>query len=227
MANIMQVFHRCLLIFCALLWVSPAFCYEPPASSLKMILDKQGVKVWSYQVPNSPLSGFKAVTTVKSTLGGLVNLIADTQNASRWIYRAKNVELLQRDDADMTFTVRVITDFPWPFKDREALVAGKIVQDPSSLRVRIDSSNTNAFPQSNCCLRMPVVEGSWIFRPLGDGLVEVTMTGHADPGGLIPAGMVNLMIQEHPYNTLKGLRRMVNEERYQHSRNPSIHEPSS
>lgn len=223
----MRFLSRIFLFLSVLLTANVVMAYEPPASSLKLVLDKQGVKVWSYQVPNSPLAGFKAVTTVRSTLSGLVNLIADTHNANRWIYRTKDVELLQRNDADMTFAVRVITDFPWPFKDREALVAGKIVQDPSSLRVRIDSSNINTVPPRNGCLRMPVVEGSWIFRPLGDGQVEVTMTGHADPGGMIPSSVVNLLIQEHPYNTLKGLRRIVGEERYQHPHFEGIREPSN
>jgi hypothetical protein len=34
--------------------------------NMKLILDKQGIKIWSYQVANSPFYGFKAVTTVKS-----------------------------------------------------------------------------------------------------------------------------------------------------------------
>ena len=36
--------------------------------NMKLILDKQGIKIWSYQLPESPYYGFKAVTTVKSSL---------------------------------------------------------------------------------------------------------------------------------------------------------------
>lgn len=201
--------------------------YEPPLSSQKLILDRQGIKIWSYQVPNSPLYGFRAVTTVKSTLSGLVSLIADTQNGSRWLYRTSHIDLLQRNDADMSFTVRVVTDFPWPFNDREALVFGRISQDPQSYQVRIDSHNVDTFPVDRCCLRMPSVEGSWIFKPLADGQVEVTMTGHADPGGRVPVSVVNLLIQEHPYNSLKGLRRIIGESRYQNGHFLTIREPNT
>lgn len=204
-----------------------AWAYEPAANELKLIVERQGIKIWSYRLPNSSLSGFKAITTVKSTLSGLVSLIADTQAGNRWIYRASEVELLQRNDPDMTFTVRVITDFPWPLKDREALVAGKIVQDPQTLKVRIDSHNVDTFPVAPCCLRMPLVDGTWIFRPLGNGMVEVTMMGHADPGGMIPASLVNLLVQEHPYNSLKGLRRIIGEDRYQRSHFLNIREPAN
>ena len=58
---------------------------------------------------------------------------------------------------------------------------------------------------------MPMVQGYWSFKPLANGMVEVTMSGHADPGGRIPATAVNFLIQEHPYNTLKGLRKIIGE----------------
>lgn len=202
-----------------------AQAYEPPADS-RLVLDRQGIRIWAYQVPDSPLYGFKAVTTVKSNLSGLVALIADTDNARKWIYRTKTVELLDRSDTAQTFSVRVITDFPWPFRDRDAIVEGTIEQDPQNFMVRIDSNSVPKLPARACCVRMPMVEGSWVFRPLGGGQVEVTMTGHADPGGYIPASAVNLLIQEYPYNTLKGLRKTIGDPAYQRTRFPFIHEPT-
>ncbi|RZU38272.1 hypothetical protein EV700_2200 [Fluviicoccus keumensis] len=221
----MLLFARLLVLVS--LFSGAAFAYDPPAEDSRLVLDRQGVRIWSYQVPNSPLYGFKAVSTVKSSLSGLVALIADTENARKWIYRTKSVEPLERNDADLSFSVRVITDFPWPFRDREAVVSGHIVQDPQTLKVRIDSNSINTQPPRACCVRMPMVEGSWIFRPIGNGMVEITMTGHADPGGYIPASAVNLLIQEYPYNTLKGLRKLIGDDRYQKSHFPNIHEPTA
>jgi len=221
----MSFIQKSLLVF--VLLMNSAFAYEPPEADARLVLDRQGIRIWAYQVPNNPLYGFKAVTTVKSTLSGLVSLIGDTDNAGKWIYRTKSVEPIQRNDAELSFSVRVITDFPWPFKDREALVSGRIVQDPQTYRVRIDSRNINTLPPKPCCLRMPMVEGSWIFKPLANGMVEITMTGHADPGGNIPISAVNLLIQEYPYNTLKGLRKIIGDDRYQKSQFPNIREPAA
>ncbi len=53
------------------------------------------------------------------------------------------------------------------------------------------------------------------------------MTGHADPGGNIPISAVNLLIQEYPYNTLKGLRKIIGDDRYQKSQFPNIREPAA
>lgn len=191
----------------------------------KLILDKNNIKIWSYKVPKSPLSGFKATTTVKSSLSGLVSLITDTQNANRWLYRTNRIDVLARDDSQQFFTIRVITDVPWPLTDREALVDVRISQDAKTGRVRIDSNESvsaNKYPVADCCLRMPMVKGYWLFKPVGNGLVEVTMSGHADPGGMIPKGLVNFLIQEHPYNTLQGLRRVIGDMSYQKTQYPHI-----
>ena len=47
--------------------------------------------------------------------------------------------MLQRSENNQSFTIRVVTDFPWPFTDREALVDVRIAQDPKTAKVRIDS----------------------------------------------------------------------------------------
>lgn len=194
-------------------------------ASAKLIVDKNQIKIWSYKVPQSPLSGFVATTTVKSSLSGLVTLITDTKNAKRWLYRTNYIDVLARDDGQQFFTIRVVTDVPWPLSDREALVDVRISQDATTGRVRIDSNESahiNKYPVAENCLRMPMVKGYWLLKPLANGLVEVTMSGHADPGGMIPKGLVNFLIQEHPYNSLQGLRRVIGDAAYQKAQYPHI-----
>lgn len=220
MNHITQWLTACALWLCAGL----ALAVEP--ADMKLVLDRNGIKIWSYEVANSPLHGFKAVTTVHSTLAGVVALVANTEEAPRWLYRTSRVETLQRDEQNMTFTVRVLTDFPWPFADREAIVAGRITQDPQNLTVRVDSNSVlSSYPLRPGVLRMPNVQGNWLFRPAGPGLVEITMTGHADPGGYLPPSLINLLVQEHPYNSLRGLRDIISEPRFQTARVASIREP--
>lgn len=193
---------------------------------MKLILDKNGIKIWSYRLPDSPYYGFKAVTTVKSTLTGVVALLLDTESANRWLYRTSEVQPIKLENDNMDFTIRVVSNFPWPFKDRESIVVGKITQDRQNHFVRIDSHSINDYPIRDGYERMPKVEGGWLFRPAGNGQVEVTMTGHAELGGMVPAAIVNLLIQEHPYNSLLGLKKVIGEPRFQTARLNAIHEPN-
>ena len=120
------------LLFVVFLSIINTVWAEDAPTDLKLVLDKQNIKIWAYQVPKSSLYGFKAVTTVKSSLAGLVGLITDTEHANRWLYRTSAIDVLHRSENNQAFTIRVITDFPWPFTDREALVDVRIAQDPKN-----------------------------------------------------------------------------------------------
>ncbi|MDF3030647.1 MAG: hypothetical protein K0R03_1205 [Moraxellaceae bacterium] len=192
---------------------------------LQQVIDRDGVRVWTCDMPDQTLRGFKAVTTVDSTLGGLISLIMDTGAASEWVYRTDRIELLKRDDDSRTFTVRAEADF-WPLKDRDVVMDGRIVQDPDTLTVTVDSRSVAnpQFPQRDKFVRMPSMWGRWEFRPLGNGKVEVTMSGHADPGGRIPDFLINMVVEDTPFQTLLGLRRMLAAGKYQRLRLDGIRE---
>lgn len=191
-----------------------------------LAIDRQQIKVWTVTEPGSPLRGFRAVTTVRSSLSGLVRLIMDTDAAPGWVYRTGRMQLLRSDEQAGTFTVLAEMDF-WPLPDRDVVVEGRVSQDPATLVVTVDSRSRRqpALPPRAGFVRMRSMRGIWEFRPLGDGLVEVSMSGHADPGGHIPDFLINLMIKETPYRTLQGLRRVVTGATYQQGRMPGVREP--
>lgn len=205
--------------------VDAAWACAPSDPDFRAVIDRNHVRVWTCAIPAEPLRGFRAVTTVRSSLSGLVALLLDTGAAPEWVFRTSRIELLRRDDRAQTFTVRAETNF-WPLQDRDVVINGRIQQDPDSLTVHIDSQSTppGQYPERQEFVRMPNMRGNWEFRPLGNGMVEVTMSGIADPGGSIPDFLVNLVIEETPYQTLLGLRRVVGLPRYQQARVEGIRE---
>ena len=196
------------------------------AAEWELARDRNGIKVWTRNEPGYPIRAFKAVTTVDSSLSGLVSLIMDTDHVSEWAYRILGVNVLTRDDDAATFVIYTKTDFPWPLSNRDVVLAGQIAQDEKTKLVTIRSRSTPAgqYPEQPGFLRMPDMVGDWIFRPLGAGKVEVTMIGRANPSGNIPFGVVNLIIHETPYRTLQGLRQVIGADRYQRARLKQIKE---
>lgn len=211
------------LIFCAvLLW----FGVIAGCQADSLIVDRDGIKIWTYKIPNYPVRGFRATTVVKSSLEGLVSLIQDTSRARDWIYHVDSIDMVKRDDNEQKFVVRAKLNF-WPLKDRDAYIQGHLVQDPRTLTVYIDSTLVpqGVYPEDDGFVRMADLQGHWILRPIGQGNVEVTMSGRADPGGDIPKFLLNMLIQENPYNTLLGLQKLVSEDRYQKAVVKQIREP--
>lgn len=203
-----------------------AWACNPADADIEQVIDRNQVRVWTCAIPSEPLRGFRAVTTVRSSLSGLVALLLDTSAAPQWVFRTNRIELLRRDDRAQTFVVRAETNF-WPLQDRDVVLNGRVYQDPATLVVQIDSQSAppGQYPLRNEFVRMPNMRGNWEFRPLGNGLVEVAMSGIADPGGSIPDFLVNLVIKETPYRTLLGLRQMVVQAKYQQARVDGVREP--
>lgn len=218
------LFAALALGLCLLALPRPGLACE--AHNQEEAFNRNQVRVWTCAIPGEPLRGFKAVTTVRSSLSALVNLLLDTAAAPQWVFRTNRIELLRRDDQSRTFTVRAETDF-WPLTNRDVVINGRVQQDPVTLVVEIDSQAAapGQYPLRDGFVRMPAMRGHWEFRPLGNGLVEVTMSGLANPGGAIPDFLVNLVIQETPYQTLLGLRRIIGQARYQQSAIDGISEP--
>lgn len=189
--------------------------------------ESDGIRVWTRAVPGSPVRAFKASMVVKSTLAGLVNLIQDTDNASRWVYSTDSIQVLKRDVEKASFVLRAKINIPWPLTDRDVIVAGQLQQDDKTFTVTINSRALNSpdYPPDPAYVRMSQMEGIWVFRPLGGDQVEVTMYGHADPGGHIPPGIVNMLIDMTPRKTLEGMRRLLPDPRYQRTPFPQVREP--
>ncbi|MDP2228638.1 MAG: START domain-containing protein [Moraxellaceae bacterium] len=198
-----------------------------PAEDWAEARNANDIRVWTRAVPGYPLREFRATTVVRSSLAGLVNLLLDTGHAADWVYRTRRIDVLQRDDEKATFVIHIVTDFPWPLSDRDVIVAGRIFQEADgTVRIISQSLLDDQHPKAPGCLRMVDFYGNWTFRPLGDGLVEVSMLGRANPGGVIPHGIVNLIIHDTPYQTLRGLQRVISQPRYQSARFNAIQEPA-
>ncbi|MFQ5787419.1 MAG: START domain-containing protein, partial [Thermodesulfobacteriota bacterium] len=56
--------------------------------------------------------------------------------------------------------------------------------------------------------------GSYKLKPLTDSTIEVTWQHHTEPGGGIPKWLVNSLLVDTPFKTLKNLRKIVQEDKY-------------
>lgn len=211
-----------MLVWIALLGINHAVAAD---DGWVLARDRAGIQVWTRAVPDYPTREFKATTTVKTTLGGLVALIMDTANAPQWVYRTSRIDLLKRDDTKGLFLIQAYMDFPWPMSNRDAVMEGSISQDAKGVvTVKSHGVESSVYPVPSGYVRMVDMVGNWRFKPLKDGMVEITMLGRANPGGSIPASVINLLVHETPYKTLQGLRRAVGNEIYQKQSFPQIHE---
>lgn len=192
-----------------ILGVVSAFCLTTSVYAqdvAKLSLNKNNIKVWTIQSPNHAMLSYKAETTLQTTMDRAVGIVLDVQNAKRWIPNVASTEILSQDLNKGEFKLYMVLDFPFPLKDRDLLVLGKISKDAQGV-VRIQNKVTQQGKAKNPnYVRLQQYEGDWTFTPLAGGKVKVVTTGYADPEGVIPQSVTNMFVQQQPYQMLQKMR---------------------
>lgn len=182
----------------------------------KLVIDRQNIKVWTYQVADNPSFNYRATTTMQSNLVGAVAAIMDTQYLSEWVPHTRRVELLESDEKAGTFTMLMEIDFPFPLSDRDVVFSGTIKQQPNGTVLIENRAATHPkAPVRSGFLRVTRYEGSWVLRPIDATHTEVTTIGYADPGGILPLAIVNMFVQQQPYLMLRNMKNVVQSPKYQ------------
>lgn len=209
--------HGILLASCLLSSVTYAGTTAEP--NLRLVTDKNGIKVWTYQVPGNPVFHYKASTIVNTNLNALVSLVQDNRNASRWIPYVRQFDVIDPLDSQGHYRMRLELDMPFPIQDRDIVTSGQVTQlADGTVSITGRSIVDSRVPPRSGITRITQYEGRWTFKPIGKNQVEVTIGGFAHPGGAIPLTFVNMLVKQQPYETLVNLRKMIATGAYQQAK---------
>jgi hypothetical protein len=187
----------------------------------KLSIDRDGIKVWTFKQSGNPIMNFRATTVLESTLSGAVALVMDTDHFAEWApYTGKGL-ILDRNDPAGTFTLRMDLDFPFPLSNRDVVLTSHLSQAADGVvTIKNMSVEDPRAPVRPHFVRVEHYEGLWQFKPLGKSssgkqLIEVTVSGFADPNGFLPLGIVNLFVQQQPFEMLRNMHNYVKNAKYQ------------
>lgn len=175
-------------------------------NNAKLSLNKNNIKVWTYKDVNNPVLSYKAETTFDVPIEKAVALVLDVKNSSKWVPNVAKAEVLSRDDKKGEFTLYMVLDFPFPLKDRDIVVKGKMSKDSNGTIHIKNSAIQQGKATSTDYIRLKDYSGDWTFQKLGTNQVKVTTNGHANPEGAIPASVTNMLVEQQPYQMLQKMK---------------------
>ncbi len=204
--------------------------------------DRQNDIVLHYRKTASDLTEFRGVTHIKSNLSAFVALFRDVESIPKWVDHAHKATKL-RQVSDTEVYAHMITAMPFPFTYRHSIVHTRISQDKLSGDIIISGQDAEpGYLQKISKEKQEILahykkkyvlirnlKSHWAFRPQAGGMVEVEFQGYGNPGGnlskYIPQRLLRMFIWEAPYNTLKGMRKIVLDTKYQSRHFSFIWEP--
>ena len=177
-------------------------------------VDKEGIKVYTKQMENSPLKAVKTVCTINTSLTILTALLLDINNTPEWVYATKKISLLKQVSlSDLIYYSEI--EIPWPVSNRDFIVLLKVTQDQKTKVVSVIGDNKPDYlPAVKNVVRIKRSYSKWLISPLPNGQVKIEYILEVDPGGVIPAWLINMFATKGPYETFKKLREEVKKPAY-------------
>ena len=193
-----------ILMSCAVAMFATA--QAKPLDNAKLSMNKNNIKVWTYQNSQNPVFLYKAETIYDTPLEKAVGLILDVDHAVQWVPYMGSVKVLSRDDKKGEFLLYMVLDFPFPLKDRDLVVQGKIVKDAQGVISIKNKAIDKGYAKNPDYVRLTHYEGDWSFQKLANNKVKVSTYGYANPEGSIPLTFVNMFVQQQPYQMLQKMK---------------------
>ncbi len=176
------------------------------------VYDKDGIHVFSKNIPNSDIVSFKALGVLKAPSAKIMALLRHVEGASQWtpnLVEKKVVEGYPLNDLEaVTYSLSKLMLF---VSDRDFVVKNKLVLDKQSGFLIL---TTDSFDDKKVSIKKGVIRAEihtvMKFKPHADGMY-VEMVVHADPRGSLPSWLVNFVQKKWPYKFLKRIEKFANE----------------
>jgi len=179
-----------------------------------MVKEANNTKVYTRKTSASDYEQIRIVTKVQAPISEIVNALEDVNYHQEWVYETKETKLLEKRGVG-DFEYYALMNMPFPVKDRDIIIGVKRSQDPNSKVVDIKSfALLNKMPEQSKRIRIKTFLSTYKISPLDNGWVEVDYFMAADPGGKLPAWIVNMFTVKGPVATMESMVELIDSDYY-------------
>jgi len=176
-------------------------------SGWNLMLNDAGVEVYTRDWPGSNFVAVKGVQTINSSLSNILANYADVASFPEWVKDMVEARVVDAFDQNRSRKVYMRMGLPWPLRDRDMISGQQFSQNNQSKVVHVKEwYEGDALPPIGGVIRMPRLNSELVLIPLGKNRTKLIYQGHNDPGGFIPAFLVNWMIEEVFFDSMLNMK---------------------
>lgn len=187
------------------LFFCPILCLAQSNCDLKR--DADGIRVYTCKEQNEKFKSLRAEFELPNiTTSQLKTFLWDVENYQTWQYNLMEAHTV--DTVTLTtLAYRALIDAPWPVDNREIVVKMRIHETPGQLAISIQTHPYLKQPPDGF-IRVPFFEATWTVVKQSHAL-KITYALRIDPGGSVPAWLVNIAMADGPYVSFKNLKQLL------------------
>ncbi|GAA3918438.1 hypothetical protein [Hymenobacter algoricola] len=193
----------------------PGSLQAVPPAYWRLETDKDGIQVYSRSLTGSRFKEIKVRCEIPGTLAQLVALYSDVDNYRAVISNTKSSRLLRRV-SETEFYYYLESQMPTPVTNRDIVMRLQFEYNPYANSLIINTTSVDGLvPLKAGLVRVPSWTGQWYVRALNANRLQIDYSFRVDPGGELPAWLVNMLAPVAPYQSLIKLRNGLQLPRYQ------------
>ena len=194
--------HKKLLLFFLLFKLLPVSAQ----TDWKFNSENDGIKVYTSIVPGSKIKAIRVECDYKATPSQFVAVLFDIKNSPEWLYHTKFCKVCKQVSPQELYYYSEVT-LPWPAENRDFVSHLSVSQNPTTKVVLVDGPAVPGFiPVKSDIVRVDHSGSQWEITPLNNDEIRVIYTLHVDPGGALPAWLINMFATEAPTQIFKNLK---------------------
>ncbi len=170
--------------------------------------DEQGITVYACEVTDSKIKSLKTVLEVEATVQEVIDIILDVNEYNNWQYHTINAHVVKStSEHELIYYTEIVS--PWPASNRDLVVQLRIEKDESG-RVDVFTQSVPEFlPKKEGVVRVPMSKSQWILKPIDETTLSVEFRMQVDPGGSVPAWLINMVAAQAPYESFLNFKKKL------------------
>lgn len=204
------------LLICSLLLLGVSLQSAPNVEKhpgWKYWKTKKDITLYKRKLPQSGIIEVRADTIINAAPEVIEAVIRDIPAYPQFMYECIVGKEIKRYD-DENIIILNVTKMPWPLKPRSVVVRTRVHKDFKRGKFKValvglpEGESEKWVPPAKGRVRMHTLTGTFLCQILERNKCRMSYIVHADPKG-VPGFIVNLFVDDNPYGTLRGIKRMV------------------
>ena len=172
----------------------------------KPISKENGMIIYEGKSANSSFKSVKVECIFEGTFDKLLSELTNVHQHPEWVYNNKSASLLKKVSPS-EFYYYSETSLPWPLSNRDAILHTTIRRDSLNRFLMVRSVAEAAYaPEKAGKVRIRSSNVNWYVTMPSVNTIHIVYTLEVDPGGNVPAWLVNSFVEKGPYESFKKLK---------------------
>jgi hypothetical protein len=171
--------------------------------------EEDGVRAYTCENKDSKFRMVKLQFDADTTAEHLASVLLDIAGYNNWQYKTINAAVLQYiNDSELIYYAEFVS--PWPFSNRDVIVRMKIERDGANMKINYNGI-PDFIPEKDGITRVVSSASSLDVVTIAPGRIQVEFKSNVDPGGNLPAFLMNQFAVDGPFESFSELRRQLNQ----------------